>query len=337
MIARFLPILLLLLFASCAGRPPQAELRRFEFETPQMGVPFRIVLYAPGQPEAEGAAQAAFARVSELNAIMSDYEYDSELSQLGRTSGTGRAVKVSDDLWKVLRSAQELARASNGSLDVTVGPAIQLWRKARREKVLPPAAAIEGARRKMGYTNLVLANHTAELKVPGMRLDLGAIAKGYAADEALRCLRARGLSRALVAASGDMALGDPPPGEKGWKIELSEAGRDGATPFLLAHNCGVATSGDLFQFVEIDGRRYSHILDPRTGVGLTNRSLATVVARDGINADRLSTAISVLGPDEGMKLARRFGAEARATSLLENGAKVEAATPGFWKRVVWIK
>jgi thiamine biosynthesis lipoprotein len=132
----------------------------------------------------------------------------------------------------------------------------------------------------------------------------GAIAKGYAADEALAVLIERGLPRALVAASGDMAVGDPPPGEEGWRIEVArlDVPDAPAPPILLLKNCGVATSGDVYQHLEINGVRYSHIIDPRTGLGLTDHSLVTIVAPDCISADSLATAVSVLGPGEGQRL-----------------------------------
>ena len=331
-----LPVLslLLLILAGCATTQPE-KLTRFEFEKPQMGVPFRIVMYAPSKEVASSAADAAFARVSRLNDIMSDYDYDSELSRLGRTSG--EKVAVSDELWTILRKSQEFSKASHGAFDVTVGPYVQLWRKARRERQLPSAEAIEKARRRIGYTNMVLKSRTVELKVLDMRLDLGAIGKGFAADEALRVLKSRGIKHAFAAASGDMALGDAPPGEQGWKIQLLEAQDERGQTFLILKNCGVATSGDLFQFVEIDGKRYSHIVDPRTGVGLTDRSLVTVVAKDGTTADALSTTISVMPQGEGLKLARRYGAQAREIRQLGTGARIETATDKFWAPATWIK
>jgi FAD:protein FMN transferase len=317
------------LLAACSTAPKE-KLTRFEFEQPQMGVPFRIVLYADNETAATSAAEKAMARVSELNAIMSDYDYDSELSRLGRTSGSGQKVKVSDDLWIVLKKAEEISKASNGAFDVTVAPLIQLWRKARREKQMPPPDLIAKAKARIGYTNIILADHTVELTKPEMRLDLGAIAKGYAADEAVKVLRQQGIHHAFAAASGDMALGNAPPGQKGWKVQLLST--EGATNTLILHNCGVATSGDLFQFVEIDGKRYSHIVDPKTGIGLTDRSLVTVIAKDGITADALSTTISVMGAERGFSIARQFGSDARAIRNLESDHRAEFATPRFWKR-----
>ena len=300
-------LLAILLLAACSivSRDTQ-DLQRFEFNEPQMGLPFRIVLYAQDKPTADAAARAAFDRIQKLNAILSDYEDDSELSRLSRAAGSGQAVRVSNELWFVLERAQKLAERTEGAFDVTVGPVVSLWRKARRERKLPDAARLTLALQAVSHQKLRLdaSRHTVQLLAPGMRLDLGAIAKGYAADEALKLLRRRGVTRALVAGGGDMALGDPPPGKKGWRIEIGALDTTNAPParFVLLASVGIATSGDLFQRVEIDGKRYSHIVDPRTGIGLTDHSLVTVIAPDGITADSLATAVSVLGPENGKRL-----------------------------------
>ena len=325
---------------SCRRMPLAADessLARFEFNEPQMGVPFRIVLYAPDESTATQAAQDAFARIGELNAIMSDYETDSELNRLTRTSGPGRPVRVSGDLWDVLTRAQTLAERSGGAFDVTVGPYVGLWRKARREQALPKPALLADARSRVGWTNMILHPDTrsVELLAPVMHLDLGGIAKGYAVDEALAILRGHGLHRCLVSGGGDMAVGKPPPGRKGWQVKLDgktrgETDKGGDT--LRLSREAVATSGDLFQFLEIDGVRYSHIVDPRTGLGLTNRSLVTVVAPDCTTADSLATTVSVLGPREGMEFLRRYPqAEGRMQWSGQDGIR-EAATAGFGKR-----
>jgi thiamine biosynthesis lipoprotein len=279
---------------------------RFEFTRPQMGVPFRIVLYAPEAVTASNAAQAAFARVATLNRVLSDYEDDSELTLLSRTAGSGRAVPVSEDLWRVLEHAQRLAARSDGAFDATVGPAVQLWRRARRQQEMPEAARLDQARQATGYRKLVLnaRQRTATLTVPGMRLDLGGIAKGYAVDAALRTLRSHGITSALVSGGGDLAVGEPPPSAKGWRIEIAPLDATNAPPqcFVLLKQCALATSGDIFQHVELNGTRYSHIVDPRTGLGLTDHSLVTILAPDCTTADGLSTAVSVLGPRRGLAL-----------------------------------
>ncbi len=279
---------------------------RFEFTRPQMGLPFRIALYAPDAASASAAALAAFTRIQQLNDILSDYDTDSELSRLSRTAGDNRAVPVSHDLWFVLARAQRLSARTDGAFDVTVGPYVSLWRKARREKKLPRDDLLAEARAAVGWEKLQLdaQARTAKLLAPGMRLDLGAIAKGYAAGVALQVLRERGFARALVAGGGDMAIGDAPPGKRGWRIEVAPLDVSNAPParFVWLANCGLATSGDVFQYLDLDGHRYSHIVDPKTGLGLTDHSLVTVIARDAITADSLATAVSVLGPQRGLQL-----------------------------------
>jgi thiamine biosynthesis lipoprotein len=289
--------------------------QRFEYTRPEMGTPFRIVLYAVDKPSADAAANAAFARIKQLNDILSDYDTDSELSRLSQTAGGGKAVKVGDDLWHVLECSQQVARETGGAFDITCGPVVSLWRKARREGKLPDTEKLDEARRAVGYDKLRLNAriHTAELLVPYMRLDLGAIAKGYAVDEAMQILRSRGIRSALVSGGGDLAVSDAPPGTNGWRIELAPLDEANAPPmeFVVLKNAALATSGDVFQHVKIDETRYSHIVDPRTGVGLTDHGLVVVIAGDCMTADALSTSVSVLGPEKGLKFAEAHGACAR--------------------------
>ncbi|HEY0550080.1 MAG TPA: FAD:protein FMN transferase [Verrucomicrobiae bacterium] len=277
-----------------------------------MGTPFRIVLYAMDKPAADTAADAAFARIKQLNDILSDYDTDSELSRLSQTAGRGKAVKVGDDLWRVLERSQQVARETGGAFDVTCGPVVSLWRKARRERKLPDNEKLDEARRAVGHEKLKLNSRerTAELLVPYMRLDLGAIAKGYAVDEAMKILRSRGIRSALVSGGGDLAVSGAPPGTNGWRIELAplDATNAPATGFVILNNAALATSGDIFQHVEINGTRYSHIVDPRTGIGLTDHSLVVVIAKDCMTADALSTSVSVLGPERGLPFAESHDA-----------------------------
>ncbi len=310
-------------------------LSRYEFSQPEMGVPFRMVMYAATEAEAQSAAKAAFDRIAQLNGILSDYDPDSELSRLSHTSGTGQKVRLSSDLWLVLERAQSLAKRSGGAFDVTVGPYINLWRKARREKKMPDADLLSEAAKAVGHDKLRLnaANHTAELLVPNMRLDLGSIAKGYAVDEGLRVLREGGIRSALVAGAGDLAVSEPPPGKPGWRIEIAplDSPDAPAKKFVLLKNAALGTSGDLFQRLEIDGKRYSHIVDPHTGLGLTDHSLVNAIARDCITANTLATTVSVLGPENGLKLASKTP-HAAIRILRKPGNEIEEfESPGFKK------
>lgn len=271
-----------------------------------MGVQWRIVLYATDKPIANNASQIAFRRVKELNKVLSDYDPQSELNQLCQLSGPGKPVKVSPDLFKVLKRSQSLSRETSGAFDVTISPVVRLWRRARRRKQMPDAEQLQAARNLVGYQSMRLSeqNQSVELLKPDMRLDLGGIAKGYAADVALNVLKKHGIDRVMIDASGDLALGNPPPGNCGWKIGISSSDAPGAKidRYLMLKNCAVATSGDALQHVVIDGTRYSHIVNPHTGLGLTDQSRVTVIAPDGISADSLASAISVLGPEKGIAL-----------------------------------
>jgi thiamine biosynthesis lipoprotein len=297
-----IPAVLSALTLVCLADEP--ALRRYSFTEQHMGTRFEIILYAPSETAARDAARAAFARIAQLDGIMSDYRPTSELMQLSKKAG-GPPVPVSADLFDVLYRSQEISRLSGGAFDVTVGPVVRLWRRARRTRRLPDPAELARARAVVGYDKIRLdaKERTVQLTVSGMLLDLGAIAKGYAVEAALEVLRRYGITRVLIAASGDIVAGDPPPGARGWKVAIAPLEKGGEpSRYILLNHAAVSTAGDTEQFVEIDGKRYSHIVDPHTGIGLTRRSSATVMARDGTTSDGLDTAVSVLGAKRGMEL-----------------------------------
>jgi thiamine biosynthesis lipoprotein len=326
-------VLRLFLFISLNALLHAEPLQRFAYEKAEMGLPFRITLYAPDERTAKDASDAAFARIEQLNAVFSDYDSDSELSRLSRTSGSNRFVPVTTDLWNVLERAQALAAKTDGAFDVTVGPLVNTWRRARRKRELPGADLVAEMKARVGWKNLVLdpATKSAKLLVPEMRLDVAAIAKGYAIDAAVKVLRDRGIASCLVAGSGDMMAGDPPPGQPGWKIEVAPLDAPGApeSEVVLLNNSAIATSGDVFQHVEIGGVRYSHIVDPRTGVGLTDHSLVTILGPDCTTADGLGTAVSASGPERGLKLVEETPGIA-ARIVRKPGETVEVRYSSRW-------
>jgi thiamine biosynthesis lipoprotein len=290
------------------SQPCDKNARRFTFSEAHMGTIFRIVLYAPDATTAEKASRDAFDRVTALDNTMSDYKPESELMRLCTAAG-GPTVKVSQDLYRVLTAAQELAARSDGAFDVTVGPVVRLWRRARRRHELPDPSRLAQALALVGYRNLVLdpKQRTARLLKPDMMLDLGGIAKGYAADEALSVLQRDGITRALVAAAGDIACSRPPPGRGNWRIEIADPApstksADKSTRYLLLHDAAVSTSGDAEQHLDAGGQRYSHIINPATGMALTGHRSVTVVAPRGITADSYAVAVCVLGTKRGLEL-----------------------------------
>ncbi|MCS7046600.1 MAG: FAD:protein FMN transferase [Gemmataceae bacterium] len=313
------------------------DLRRFTFQEPHMGTLFRIVLYAPDEGTAKAAAKEAFARVAELNRIMSDYLADSELMQLCQRAG-GDPVPVSADLFAVLHKADEIARLSDGAFDVSIGPVVRLWRTARKTKKLPDPEQLKQALAKVDFRKIRLdaQRRTVQLLLVGMLLDLGGIAKGYAADAILAVLRRHGITRALAGAGGDVVVGDPPPDAKAWKIGIMPLTGTPDEPirYLALSNAAVSTAGDLNQFVQIDGRRYSHIVDPRTGMGLLGRHSVTVIAPTGLEADGLDTAACVLGVEKGKRLIEGLPGCA-ALFVIETNGKVSITPTRHFERYLW--
>ena len=290
---------------SLQAEKQSADLRRFNFERVEMGVIFRLSVYASDSDVANKAADAAYARVSELNGVFSDYDGASEARRLCELSGPGQPVKVSNELFSLLEASLQLSRDTDGAL--------------RRRLLLQPCLEPErlAAERKLVGYHLIRLDSTAksvELLRPGMRIDFGGIAKGFAADEALRVLAEHGLDRALVDASGDIVAGDPPPDADSWVVAIEalrhrstesdgkNSQQAGPAPRLKICNQAVATSGDAYQSIAINGRRYSHIVDPKTGLGLNQRSSVTIIAPNGMMADALASAVSVLGPTAGVEL-----------------------------------
>lgn len=293
-------------FALAPARAGGQLPRPFEFTQVHMGLPVRILLHASDEGRAQAAATAAFERIAALDRMMSDYRPDSELRRL---EGASRHwTPVSPDLLEVLTAAISVARATDGAFDPTVGPVVALWRESRKTGKLPPPPALETARALVGWRHVEIDRATGAVRLgkDGMRLDLGGIAKGYILQAALRVMRMKGTGRVLIESGGDIVVGSGPPGLPGWRIEAPGADQAFRQRASQLTNAALATSGPGAQFVEIDGTRYSHIVDPRTGLGMTNQVTARVIARDAAVADALATALSVAGPQGAQAILDRF-------------------------------
>jgi thiamine biosynthesis lipoprotein len=323
-----LALFLALAFTSACRAP----LTRHEFARAAMGTEFRLVFFAPDAARAAHAAEAAFARIAALDAALSDYSPESELVRLGELSDGACPTawtELSPDLAAVLAEAEDVARASGGAFDVSVGSLVELWRRARRQEELPAPERLAAARASVGWRALELdrSRGAARLQLARMRLDLGGIAKGYALDAALAVLTRHGLERALIDGGGDLLAGAPPPGEAGWRVAIAgldsaDPGADRAAAFVELAHAALATSGDLERSFELDGLRYSHILDPRSGRALTERRLVSVRAPTGMAADAWATALSVLGPEGLALVAARPGFAARIACVTPAGLSV---------------
>lgn len=308
----------------CAQSPAP---KYFEAIEPHMGTMFEIKLYASDEQSAKAAFQGAFARVADLDQKLSDYKADSELN-LATKSAALHPTHISDDLATVLIASEQLSAETDGAFDVTVGPLTKLWRAARKQNQVPSLDAIQQALQNCGYHKLHIDPilQTITVDSPNMQLDLGAIAKGYAADEALRVINNLGIKSALVAASGDLAFSDAPPGQPGWKI-----GVDSSNRVLLLSNAAVSTSGASEQFLQSNGKHYSHIINPATGMGLVDDITVTTVARRGLLADPSATAVSVLGCERGLAFIEKHAGLAAFIAENVNGQLHSFETTEFKK------
>ena len=271
---------------------------RFEYTYLQMGTQIRWVLYAENEEKADSVSALVFNRIDKLNFSLSDYLDDSELNQLGRKGF--EMVWVGDDLYRILKAASEISRTTKGAFDVTIGPLTKLWRKVRNRKKLPNSTELAKAKQMVGYGLVQFPEPgLVQLKADGMQFDLGGIGKGYAADEIFEIFQSHGILSALVDLGGDIRVSDPPPGRAHWVIAFSYIDKDGTEQVqkVKLKNGAVATSGDRYQFVEIDGVRYSHIIDPRTGMALSDRVQVTVISKVATTADAFASAFSVVGFD----------------------------------------
>ena len=296
----------LAILAGATSNPDSAgKLSRFAFVATQMGSSFKVLLYCTDATTARRASRLAFDRIAALDATLSDYQPESELSRLALTAG-GPAVAVSADLFDILERSKQFHARTEGVFDVTIAPVGRLWRRARRDRKLPDPQKLAEARALVGSDKLLLDSRkrTVQLTRPGMRLDVGGIAKGYASQAAIDVLRSQGITRALVGGAGDIVVADPPPDVAGWTIAIAGLNPSEADPetYILLKNAAISTSGDAERFVIIDGHRYSHIINPVTGMGVEDRASVTVVAPDGGTADALETSVYLLGPERGLRL-----------------------------------
>ncbi len=297
-----------------------------------MGSPFNILIYATDSVEAGEAAVATFKMIDTLNEIYSDYLPGSELNRLCATSGTGSWIKVSEPLFTIIRESRYAAEISSGSFDVTMLPVIRLWRKARQEKRLPGNENLKAAMQLVSYKYIELdtANCSIRLHKAGMQIDLGGIAKGETGQRAYARLCELGFPYSLIDAGGDIVAGKVPAQIDGWKIAINLPGTDELMNHqLFLQNKAVATSGDVYQYTELNGTRYSHIIDPSTGYALTNSRNVTIIADNGGDADWLSTTCSILPIKKALKLIKKFSSAEVQIAVLKNNKPYFYRSSGF--------
>ena len=299
--------MLRLIFLTLLPLTLSAQLKRFHFTEIKMGSPFSLIFYHSDSVEATQIAKECFNRVDSIIAIFSDYDSTSEINRLVKQAN--RPQIVSDELFAMLVQSKTAWKKSVKTFDITLGALTQLWRKARTENRFPDESEIKKAKQSTGFQNLILdkKSKTISSKAAGMSFDFGGIVKGYAAQRVIDFLKPKNINIALADAGGDIAISDAPPDKKGWSIgiNLPESENELWNQKLELQNCAVATSGDVYRYIFHNGKKYSHILDPRTGYGVTSLRNVTVIAKDGATADWLATACSILPVKKALRLVKK--------------------------------
>ena len=285
-----------------------AQLKRFQFSENKMGSSFNLIFYHTDSAEAVVIAKECFSIVDSLNNIFSDYSSESEVGKLALQKNlTG--IKVSDELFSMITRSKDAWGRSGKTFDITIGALTQLWRKAKKENRFPSDAEVNAAKDLTGFKNLVLneRSKTISFKKPGIRFDFGGIVPGYAAQRVIDFLKTQNINIALVDASGDIVMSDAPPGKDGWTVgvNLPESENEIWDKKLELKNFAVSTSGDVYRYTIHNGVKYSHIIDPGTGYGVTSQRNVTVITKYGADADWLATACSILPIKKALALAKK--------------------------------
>jgi thiamine biosynthesis lipoprotein len=297
----------------------------------KMGSPFNLIIVSTDSVKAKHLAQKSFQLVDSLSHIFSNYDSSSELSKINTSAGL-LPYKMSTIMLDLVQKSQYAYIQSKGAYDISIGPLSSLWRNARKAKLFPEASTVLATKKLVGLGQVKINKRlgTIFLPVSGMQLDFGGIAKGYIAQRVIDYLKTSGIQQALADAGGDIVMSGAPLNQKGWLVGVNvpENTDELLNKKLQLSNCSVATSGDVYQYIEKNGVKYSHIINPITGYGVTNLRNVTIIAKTGATADWLATACSILPIKEAKKLAISHQAALLITTL-KNGKLIFEATSNF--------
>jgi thiamine biosynthesis lipoprotein len=271
-----------------------------------MGTSVEVEAYGSSDEVRRPAIDRAFAAISEVDRLMSNYREDSELSQINRAAR--ESIRVSDPMLSVLTAAQRVSAQSGGAFDITVGPIVRLWGFHDKIPHRPTTAELAAVRPLVDYRNLIIdtGQHSVRFARAGVELDLGGIAKGFAVEIAASVLRSGGLM-GFIDAGGNQYLLGTPPGKRTWTVGIKDPERPARLLGVVeTAETSVSTSAQSANFVEIDGRKMGHILDPHTLQPSDHAMSVTIFSRDATMADAMSKAAFILGPSEGLALVDRI-------------------------------
>jgi thiamine biosynthesis lipoprotein len=272
-----------------------------------MGTSVGIEAHGGDAERRRAAIEEAFGAIAEVDRLMSNYRDDSELARINRDASR-EAVPVGDAMLGVLQAAEQVSRKSQGAFDITVGPLMRLWGFHDKKPHLPTESELAAVRPLVDYRNLAIdaGQHTIRFTRPGVELDLGGIAKGFAVELAAGVLRRAGMTGFIDAGGNEYFLGTPP-GKSAWTVGVTDP--DHADRLLGVIDCAegsVSTSADYSNFLTVNGRRYGHVLNPHTLYPSDAALSVTVLSRDGTMADAVSKAAFILGPKEGLALVDSY-------------------------------
>jgi thiamine biosynthesis lipoprotein len=293
-----------------------------------MGTRFTMYLYA-NETQARALFETAFEEVERLEETLSNYRETSELSRINRLAAQ-QPVTTDPEVFSLLEACLDYSRRTSGAFDVTVGPLMRAWGFFRGQGLYPTDEELRRAQESVGcrHVHLDPATRAVRFDTPGVELDLGAIGKGYAVDRVVKLLREADVEAALIdAGSSTLHAINAPPGKNGWIVHVPKPGeREQITSSVTLCNQSLSTSGSYEKFFELEGKRYSHVMDPRQGAPVQGVLQTTLVACDSTTTDALSNAMFVMGAEAGKKLL--------ATVPHSQGLWIVDA-PGSEHRVEW--
>ena len=295
--------LLVLLFCSCSHGTEHLYERSFH----SMGSTIELKLYSPSEELFHRVVDACVERTKEIDRLFSNYRDDSVLAEVNGSDGV-RPVSVPGEFLHLVLTSIRYSELTDGAFDITIGSLFKLWQAETEAGRLPSQSRIRDALGCTGFRRIKVDEAKSQIFLDGdcVRLDFGAIGKGYAVDEMVRIARENGITKGLVNFGGNIYAMGSPAGKKFWEVGVRKpGGRNEIISKIDLANKGVATSGDYERYFEHAGKRYSHIIDPRTGQPAEDLTSVVAVSQTATEADVFSTAVSVLGPRGAQMLARK--------------------------------
>ncbi len=322
-----------LLFALTFSCSPGKDKLYKEIRTSMYTV-VEITVSSDSEEKAKTAVDRAFNELDRLAKLLNFYSEESEVSMINRHAGD-KPVKVSSETLEIIEKALYVSENTEGAFDITVGPVVRLW--DFKNKVIPDEKTIKEKLKIVGYKNIIVDRQksTVFLKKRGMQMDLGGIIKGYAADKAVEVLKKNGIKSGIVAVAGDIKVFGKRPDGGLWNVGIQnprqKSDKDEIIAAIGLSGMAISTSGDYQKFFIKDGKRYHHLLNPKTGYPVYDCQSVTVITKDAVFTDAFATGIFILGPEKGLDVMKKLGFDG---VIVDKDGKIHA-TEGIKNRIKW--